>query len=369
MSLQAQTSVFIQNPSFEDGATKVGTLDSYITGWYNCGSYGETGPDVHSHETTYFRMQRHAAHGEQYLGMVARDNNTQEGVGTKLHKPLVRNGYYHLTVKLARSDTYISRSRMTHLTVNYDIPLLLEVFGSDRKCRNKILLAKSVPVTNTDWQEYSFALKPDRRCKFLTFRVYYHPMAPEPVNGNMLLDDIRIVRMPDEASLDKEHRRYGLISGTESDWQRYLEIQKMIREAVVEVADHSDSTKKQLLAQKFSALFGLTYLAEFNEYLTDNRLPDFLPLLSEGERIWVLQGLEMIGAQKAASRWPTLFTSDLEADANPEAVPDENQKEFRNFEHICLETNVSGKTFHYIIHHQDELLDELIVLQGALKRD
>ncbi|MFM9950104.1 MAG: hypothetical protein ACKV1O_19370, partial [Saprospiraceae bacterium] len=102
---QAQPIEFL-NPSFEDFAR----ASHPPIHWYNCGFPGESPPDVQPDLT--FNVSKEAYHGETYLGMVVRDNNTCEAVSQKLAQPMQIAQCYQLEIYLARSDTYLSVSRL-----------------------------------------------------------------------------------------------------------------------------------------------------------------------------------------------------------------------------------------------------------------
>ena len=93
MSAQKDAPIVLTNPSFED-LPKMGETP---TGWYNCGKAGETPPDVQPGGWT---VAKPANHGQTYLGLVVRDNETWEGVGQRLPRPVEAGQCYEFSLDL-----------------------------------------------------------------------------------------------------------------------------------------------------------------------------------------------------------------------------------------------------------------------------
>lgn len=72
----------LTNPSFED----VPRHSRVPRGWYDCGFPGESAPDTQPDPT--FQVNKAAADGETYLGLVVRDNDTWESISQKLTRPV-----------------------------------------------------------------------------------------------------------------------------------------------------------------------------------------------------------------------------------------------------------------------------------------
>lgn len=104
----AQSGVIeLENPSFE-GAPRCGTINGPMPdGWMDCGFAGESVPDVHPEEYGgSFQVDHPAQHGDTYLGMTVRDNDTWERVGQKLSSPMVAGTNYQFNIYLCRSLVY-----------------------------------------------------------------------------------------------------------------------------------------------------------------------------------------------------------------------------------------------------------------------
>lgn len=194
---QAQPIEF-QNPSFEDFAR----ASSAPIHWYNCGFQGESPPDVQPDPT--FGVSKKAYDGDTYLGMVVRDNNTWEAVSQKLAQPMQIAQCYQLEIYLARSDTYLSVSRLTDKAANYGTPAKLQVFGGFNNCDGGQFLAETPVVKHTDWKRYVLQFEPAIEAfDYLIFQVYYDESMPHPYNGNILADHLSALTLVDCGTLPK----------------------------------------------------------------------------------------------------------------------------------------------------------------------
>jgi hypothetical protein len=163
------------------------TIKQEIIDWQNCGSLGESPPDIHP--TNLFGVTWAANHGKYYLGMVTRDNGTWESAGQKLTTPLKADTCYELTVWLMCSPTYQSRSRQTGQPVNYDKPTRLRIWGGNNICDEQELLVTSNPIQNRAWFPYSFVFKPKKKIKSIRIEAFYTEGSAF-YNGNLLLDNL-----------------------------------------------------------------------------------------------------------------------------------------------------------------------------------
>ncbi len=183
---QQPAAIQLENPSFEDepGAGRA------PTGWFNCGFAGETPPDVNP--TTQFKVTMRAYHGETYMGMVTRDNNTCEAVGQKLKTPLLKGVTYSFSIYLARSEFYMSQSRKTGQDVNYTTPAVLRIWGGSDDCSKKEMIAQSKPVSDHNWRKFSFTFTPKSNHHYFMIEAFYSG-STLPYNGNILVDRASII--------------------------------------------------------------------------------------------------------------------------------------------------------------------------------
>jgi hypothetical protein len=156
-------------------------------GWFDCGFEAETPPDLHP--SAVFDIGLDAQDGETFLGMVARDNGSWEGLGQKLTAPLLENQCYTLSFYAARSETLVSLSRVTDEIVNYNIPTVLQIWGGYDECDQRELLGESFAIESPAWERYEFVLFPSDTFTHISIEVFYQREYTETYNGNVLLDN------------------------------------------------------------------------------------------------------------------------------------------------------------------------------------
>ncbi len=178
----------LSNPSFEG----VPRHSQVPRGWYDCGFPGESPPDIQPDLNGTFEVNKLAQHGNTYLGMVVRDNNTWESVSQKLKTPLQRDSCYTFFIYVARSLTYISQSRVTELQANYDTPTVIRIWGGFDYCDKGELLGESDPIINPDWKEIQLALEPSRNFTHIIIEAFYKSPVLFPYNGNVLVDNAQL---------------------------------------------------------------------------------------------------------------------------------------------------------------------------------
>ncbi len=186
----AQESVVIKlvNPSFED----LPKCCEAPTGWYNCGDANETPPDI---QPGTFQVSKAPSHGETYVGLVVRDNDTWEGIGQRLSRPLEANKCYEFTLDVCRAELYLSFSRTTGEQVNYVTPAKLRIWGGQGYCDKRELLYESALITNNRWLSTTMRLSPKTEgLSFLFIEAYFKTPTLFPYNGNILIDNASAIR-------------------------------------------------------------------------------------------------------------------------------------------------------------------------------
>lgn len=175
-------SIKLKNPSFEEEPSAAHTPE----GWTDCGFQGESPPDVQPNPT--FKVIQKAFHGNTYLGFVVRDIGTYEALGQKLSKPLSKDTCYSFSAYLSRSTTYESLSQLTKKRTYYNTSCLLRIWAGNKLCENGELIATSTPISNSNWQIYTFKIAPKKNWKFFKLEAFY--TGDKPYNGNLLIDKI-----------------------------------------------------------------------------------------------------------------------------------------------------------------------------------
>lgn len=171
------------NPSFEGTPAHSTTPNE----WENCGFPNESPPDIQPSFT--FLVSTTPYEGKTYLGMVVRDNDSWESVGTRLSAPMVKDQPYEFQISLARSLSYMSQSRKSDQPANYITPVKLRIWGGLDICSRDVLLAESPLVKHSEWGRYTFNFQSSLEdIQFIVLEVYYESSKVEPYNGNLLLD-------------------------------------------------------------------------------------------------------------------------------------------------------------------------------------
>ena len=191
--------ILFQNPSFED---KMG-MGKAPMGWYYCGSSEFTPPDIHhtSSPGAIFGIETPSSDGLSYIGMVARDNNTVEGIGQRLSSPLVAGQCYALTFDLARSAILNSASPSTLQPASFTEALRLEIWAGFENCEKMERLGMTPMIENTDWEKHSIVIKPKKGYTQLVLQAAYR-IDGHPYNGNLLIDNLSSLLPVDCAKTD-----------------------------------------------------------------------------------------------------------------------------------------------------------------------
>lgn len=178
-----ETVIYLANPSFED----IPRCCEAPSGWINCGSPSETPPDV---QPGFFDVGKPASHGNTYVGMVVRDNETWEAIGQRLSRPLEVNQCYDFSLDLCRSEFYTSMSRKTNERADYLTPVVVRIWGGNNACQPEELLDQTPIVTHPRWIPFTFKLRPKKASyTYIMIEAYYRTPILFPYNGNVLIDN------------------------------------------------------------------------------------------------------------------------------------------------------------------------------------
>lgn len=200
MAFGQETTIYLTNPSFED-------LPRHSTpprGWIDCGFQNESAVDVHPSGT--FAVVKQPQDGNTYLGMVVRDNDTWERVSQPLSTPMEAGKCYEFSIYLARSETYVSVSKLTEERANFTTPAKLRIYGGFEGCDRKSMLGETNLIIHPRWIQYSFKFEPEENFTYITFEAFYKTPTLFPYNGNILLDHAsELVMIPcDEEEIAEE---------------------------------------------------------------------------------------------------------------------------------------------------------------------
>jgi len=223
-------SIKLNNPSFLDIAHAGGDqFNRGPRGWQDCGAAGETPPDVQPNpriafgDRPFFDVTLPAQDGPTYMGMVVRDNDTQEAVSQRLSAPLEGGKCYEMSLQLARSKTYLSQARSRDGSggtemVDFTKPIKVRIYGGNGYCQKAELLGETSLVENTNWKEYKLRFEPTTSHRFILIQAFYKTPTLLPYNGNVLVDNLSdivlvpcdkpseplaVVEKPKKAKIDK----------------------------------------------------------------------------------------------------------------------------------------------------------------------
>ena len=199
----SQDTIYLDNPSFEDTPRKGGyyqnsiqTERNKIKGWYDCGVVefpAETAPDIHSSETHFWSVSHDPSHGNTFLSLTCRDDNTWESITQQLSEDLIEDTCYEFKIDLSQSKSFKSSSRLYEHQedkYNYSEPLVLEVWLGRGYCSKENLLFVFPPVDHLDWKTYTASFSPTMSASHITIIGYYKKGEEDPYNGHILLDNL-----------------------------------------------------------------------------------------------------------------------------------------------------------------------------------
>ncbi len=173
--------IFLKNPSFEQGHTFIG-----VDGWTDTGPSDESPYDA---QPGLFGCNQRPAHGNGYVGMVVRDVESYESMSQRLYKPLQKGKCYAFSLKLARSKYYTSPSKKTGDIVPYTTPARIRIWGGNTSREKREMLAETRVIVNTAWKAFFFDMKPIRDYQYISIEAFYKTPTLFPYNGNVLIDD------------------------------------------------------------------------------------------------------------------------------------------------------------------------------------
>lgn len=198
LSLPAQETIRLQNPSFEDMPRKGIPGMPSIKAWHDCGLSkfpSESPPDIHPVTNNAWEVSMPPYDGDSYLGMVTRANDTYESLSQALTKPIQAGVCYSFSAYLARSSQYKSATSKTmqmgtNELENFVRPSVLLIWGGNYFCDKAELLGESPAVSNETWKKYSFTFQPQKTHKYITIEAFYKTPILEAYNGHVLVDHL-----------------------------------------------------------------------------------------------------------------------------------------------------------------------------------
>lgn len=184
-----------ENPSFEENERGVAKTPRGWTALTAESRYAEA--DI---QPGFFGCFTEPFFGDNYLGLVMRDNGTFEGIYQSFKHPFLKDSFYSFSVWAARSDEYNSITFASlDKPVKFNTPATLVVLGiTENKPAEFEFLAQSSLVISTGWQRIDFTFKP-RKKNYNSIALAVLPEGDDlPIkNGNVLIDNVSpVIHLP-----------------------------------------------------------------------------------------------------------------------------------------------------------------------------
>lgn len=173
-SIQAQTTIFLQNASFE-GEPQDATVP---VGWLPC-EPGST-PDILPGQ---WGVYQEAADGETYVGLITREDGTWESIGQRLGQPLENNECYSFQLDMAYAKTY----------AGYNNPVKLRIWGGQTKCKKDQMLYQTNLIKHVDWKTYEVRFRTKQPINYIIIEAHYSDK-PFSHKGNVLIDKLTPIK-------------------------------------------------------------------------------------------------------------------------------------------------------------------------------
>jgi hypothetical protein len=353
--LQSQTELPLRNASFELGKPGYSTLPNQ---WIDCGFANESPIDIHSQDTDYFRVESTAAAGYHFIGLVARDNYSWEGIGQQLEYPLQAGKWHTLSFSAKQSKFYISLSRQYSRETNYDGALVLFLWASDTACVQQELLGISPVLDYEDWTAVQLSFVPSQDFEYIWFEVCYEDPEGTPYNGHVLLDDFSPITVWTDTV-----RYQAVCLGNE--FYGWLDRDSLIEEELL--AFSMDFARKGFEQGVISAIdqpeLHRLWMTEFLRMEAEKTgLRQFILSISPYHLIEFRRALETVGATEALALLQRGF--ELRALAEQESISEAQLQEFDQLDQQWKETaHLQSYQLEYLTTHQELILQQLTVCQ------
>ncbi|MCP4310362.1 MAG: gliding motility-associated C-terminal domain-containing protein [Bacteroidetes bacterium] len=185
---------YLSNPSFEGGPSGIALTPPDWSPFYH-----QSTPDTEPLACDDFT----ASDGDTYVTLVAHGSlsstpNIPENCQTQLTQPLVAGSCYTLSMDLASRDD-LGHYAWGEGFIHYRATVNLKVFGSSISSEKGVLLAEIGPVTNVNWENSSFIIKPKIEVNYLLLEVAFEDAGA--LNGNILVDNMILSYLAPDANI------------------------------------------------------------------------------------------------------------------------------------------------------------------------
>lgn len=144
-----------------------------------------------------------ASDGDTYITLVAHGSESavpglMENCQAALNQPLLEGSCYTLSMDLASRDD-LGHYNWGEGFILYSATVTLKVFGSNSSSEKGSLLAETDPLTNVNWENTSFTIKPESDINYLLLEVTFVETGSQ--NGNILIDRLALSELIPESTV------------------------------------------------------------------------------------------------------------------------------------------------------------------------
>lgn len=183
----------LNNSSFETV-----DVDGFPIGWEYCGFQNAEDPAMEEAEiygNSEFTKELTPFDGENYVVLIATDNNTWEMIGQELSQGLEQNASYELSLACARQASYVGYSTGSQSQVNYTTPIKFQIWGGNNSCEKEELLYSSELIINTRWLAHTIEFAPSQDFSHLMIEAAFRMPIMFPYNGNVMIDKVELFKV------------------------------------------------------------------------------------------------------------------------------------------------------------------------------
>lgn len=184
----------LTNPSFEEGIDGPSRL---AANWENCGNKGYTPPDLHdsSDNKHYFKVRNKASHGDKFISLVIREDQSTECIYQELRVPLIPNNHYLFQLDLCKSEQFRPLKDLNGSEeISFDSGTDLELYGITASGEKHLLHVFS-DIQKLSWTTLSYTFKATREYTSISLSPFYQFHRLLPYNGHVLIDNLILVAL------------------------------------------------------------------------------------------------------------------------------------------------------------------------------
>lgn len=122
--------------------------------------------------------------GKTFVGLITREDGTWESIGQRTKQVLKVNECYGFSIDLAHSTTY----------AGYNLPIRLRIWGGYERCEKEQFLGETELINHAEWVTYSFQFYPKKEIRYIILEAHYAKGIAFPYKGNLLMDNLSVIK-------------------------------------------------------------------------------------------------------------------------------------------------------------------------------